>query len=179
VNGLVHDHVLTALLVAARSPIPVGSGAADAAEALDRLRRVALAEEGDHTVAPEELLDRLRAQLTTVAPEAGFSVEGGRDADIPPRVADALVGATGEALRNTRGHAGAAAGVEVHVILEPGCVEVAVVDDGVGFVRSEVPTNRLGIAASIESRMRGVGGAAQVRSELGRGTAVRVWWEDR
>jgi signal transduction histidine kinase len=176
VNGLVHDHVLTALLVASRSAVPVRS---DAADALQRLRRVALAEDDDDAVSPDALLDRLRAQVTTAAPEAGFSVEGARDADIPPRVADALVGAAGEALRNTRRHAGEAAGVEVHVILDPGCVEVAVVDDGVGFVRSEVPANRLGIAASIESRMHGVGGAAVVRSAVGRGTAVRVWWEDR
>ena len=34
VNGLVHDHVLTTLLVAARSPLPTESGAADAADAL-------------------------------------------------------------------------------------------------------------------------------------------------
>jgi signal transduction histidine kinase len=179
VNGLVHDHVLTTLLVASRSPLPDGSAAADAADALQRLRRVALAEEGDDAVSPDEMLDRLRAQLTAVAPHAGFGVEGERRADIPPMVADALVGATGEALRNTRRHAGEDAGVEVHVTLEQRCVEIAVVDDGVGFVRNEVPTNRLGIAASIDSRMRGVGGFAAVRSAVGRGTAVRVWWEDR
>lgn len=178
VNGLVHDHVLTTLLVAARSPLPTESGAADAADALVRLRRITLADPVHDAVTTGELLDRLRALLTTVAPDAGFSIDGGRSTDLPPMVADAVVGATGEALRNTRKHAGAAARVEVHVTLDEACVEVVVVDDGAGFVRGDVPPNRLGIAASIESRMHGVGGAAEVRSARGRGTAVRIWWAE-
>lgn len=126
-----------------------------------------------------ELLDRLRAQLTTIAPAAAFVVEGDHPEPIPARAAEALIGATGEALRNARRHAGSSADIEVHVVLDDDCVEIDVVDDGSGFLRSEVPVNRLGIVSSIEGRMRHAGGSAEVRSRQGRGTAVRVRWPER
>ncbi|MGT2425270.1 sensor histidine kinase [Amnibacterium kyonggiense] len=176
VNGLVHDHVLTTLLVAARTPGPTATLAADAGEALRRLGRLAAPGSTDDPLHSEELLDRVRAQLTAIAPDAAFGFEGERTAPITSRAAEALVGATGEALRNSRRHAGPTAAVEVHVVLQEDRVEVFVVDDGDGFVRSDVPDDRLGILTSIEGRMRQVGGTAAVRSRPGRGTAVRLGW---
>ena len=64
--------------------------------------------------------------------------------------------------------------------LDEACVEVVVVDDGAGFLRSDVPANRLGIVASIEGRMHGVGGRrGGPLAARGRGTAVRIWWAER
>ncbi|GAA2749735.1 ATP-binding protein [Amnibacterium kyonggiense] len=178
VNGLVHDHVLTTLLVAARSPEPIATVATDAAEALRRLGRLAAPHSSDDPLDAGELLDRVRAQLTAIAPDAAFGFEGERRAPIPPPAAEALLGAAGEALRNSRRHAGPGADIEVHVVLREDRVDVFVVDDGAGFVRAAVPENRLGILTSIESRMRQVGGSAVVRSQPGRGTAVQLCWSD-
>ena len=176
IDGLVHDHVLTTLLVTARGGPPSASVAAEAEDALRRLRRLADPDEAGEALDSTALLDRLRAQLTTIAPQAAFVVDGVRSEPFPARAAEALIGATGEALRNSRTHAGPSADVEVHVTLEPGCVAIVVVDDGPGFLRNDVPTNRLGILTSIEGRMRNVGGSAAVRSQPGRGTAVRLRW---
>ena len=179
INGLVHDHVLTTLLVAARGAPPDASLSADAQDALERLERLTQPGGSEQAVGATELLDRLRAQLTTIAPDAAFVVEGDHPGPIPARPAEALIGAVGEALRNSRRHAGPTADIEVHVTLDDDCVEISVIDDGAGFLRSEVPVNRLGIVTSIEGRMRNVGGTATVRSQRGRGTAVQLVWHAR
>ncbi|MGN6446069.1 sensor histidine kinase [Amnibacterium sp.] len=178
VNGLVHDHVLTTLLVAARGAAPTTTIAEDAADALRRLHRLASPDDDHEPARVGEVLDRLRAQLTSIAPDAGFVVEGHRSEPVEARAAAALVGAPAAALRNARKHAPGSA-VEVHVALDEARVEIVIVDDGKGFVRREVPPNRLGIVTSIEGRMRQVCGAADVRSQRGRGTAVRLRWPAR
>jgi signal transduction histidine kinase len=176
VNGLVHDHVLTTLLVAARSPISSPAAMDGAIEALDQLQRLTEPVDAKESVPATVLLDRLRAQLTAIAPDAHLAVDGDADLLLPPAVVDAVVGAVGEALRNSRRHAGPGAALEVHVIRRVEMLEIAVIDDGRGFDRNAVPQNRLGIAASIIGRTRSVGGTAEVRSHPGRGTAVRICW---
>ena len=49
-------------------------------------------------------------------------------------------------------------------------------DDGVGFDRSAVPTERLGVRRSIIERMAAVDGAAEVFSAPGNGTRVMLVW---
>ncbi|WP_375405906.1 sensor histidine kinase [uncultured Amnibacterium sp.] len=174
VNGLVHDHVLTTLLVAARGPST--SAAVDAVEALEQLRRLTEPGEEQQSLPDTVLLDRLRSLLSTIAPTARAVIDGTPSSPLPPKVIDALVGATGEALRNSRRHGGAGASIELHVSRGPDVLEIAVIDDGVGFDEHAVPANRLGIAASIVGRLRSVDGAADVYSHRGRGTAVRLRW---
>ncbi|WP_375387373.1 sensor histidine kinase [uncultured Amnibacterium sp.] len=177
VHGLVHDHVLTTLLVAGRSPEPSEVVAADAADALARLERLLQPDAQQRAATPGELLDRLRALTTATAPDAALVVEGASGPEaIPAAVVEVLVGAAGEGLRNSRRHAGAAATIEVRVLLVREHVEILVIDDGAGFAREAVPADRLGIAASIEARLRSVDGTAEVRSQPGRGTAVRIRW---
>jgi signal transduction histidine kinase len=56
-----------------------------------------------------------------------------------------------------------------------GCV-IEIADNGVGFDRRDVPLERLGLRVSIEERMAGAGGAAEIESSPGQGTTVTVAW---
>lgn len=87
-------------------------------------------------------------------------------------VAEALVGAVGEALTNAGRHAGAS---HVVVYVEPvdDGVFVAVRDDGCGFDPAIVRRG-MGLDRSIEGRIVEVGGNVEVDAAPGRGTEVRL-----
>ncbi len=85
----------------------------------------------------------------------------------------ALVHACREAMANAARHSGAR-GVSVYVEVEEDQVTAFVRDQGVGFARASVPSDRRGIAESIEGRMERNGGVAVIESEPGRGTEVRL-----
>jgi signal transduction histidine kinase len=95
------------------------------------------------------------------------------EADPPIAVAQALVGATQEALANVAKHAGIQQAV-VRVASTDAGVEVTVRDHGRGF-DPDRPAGGFGIAQSIVGRMRDVGGRAAVWSEPDRGTRVTLW----
>jgi signal transduction histidine kinase len=175
-----HDSVLQSLeallLDAGRKELPVR-------QRLDRLRagvrrqtsdiRVVLRHDqhipGAGLTAPlealvEEFMGRgLRVRLVTAELEA----------DPPVPVAQALVGATHEALANVAKHAGVQQAV-VRVASTDAGVEVTVRDHGRGF-DPDRPAGGFGIAQSIVGRMRDVGGRATVWSAPDRGTRVTLW----
>jgi signal transduction histidine kinase len=175
-----HDSVLQSLeallLGASRNDLPVR-------QRLDRLRagvrrqtsdiRVALRNDehvpGVGLSAPlealvEEFMGRgLQVRLVTAELEA----------DPPVPVAQALVGATHEALANVAKHAEIQQ-VVVRVASTDGGVEVTVRDHGRGF-DPDPPAGGFGIAQSIVGRMRDVGGRATVWSAPDRGTRVTLW----
>lgn len=97
--------------------------------------------------------------------------------DLPrldPTQVEAITRAVGEALNNAGKHAGAS---QVTVFLEPdedGHVFCSVKDDGGGFDETATRPG-IGISRSIVQRMHDVGGRAEVRSNLGRGTEVCLW----
>lgn len=95
---------------------------------------------------------------------------------VPMRVANALAGAAGEAVRNARRHAGTDTVVEVTARLDAEPIRVTVNDDGAGFDVRAVSDGSLGIAKSIVARMDDVGGCARVHSEPGGGTSVELVW---
>jgi len=92
---------------------------------------------------------------------------------VPPDVADALVGAIGEALTNAGKHA---APRTVTVFAEPvdGGLFCSVKDDGSGFDDRAVPEG-VGLARSIRGRIGEVGGRVEVDGNPGRGAEVRCW----
>jgi signal transduction histidine kinase len=64
----------------------------------------------------------------------------------------------------------------VTVELAPSALRVIVRDNGIGFERRSVPPHRLGVAVSIEGRMRQLdGGSAEIDTSR-RGTTVRLSW---
>jgi len=85
----------------------------------------------------------------------------------------ALVLAAREAMINAARHSGARR-VSVFVETDGDEVTAFVRDQGSGFTLEDVPTDRRGIADSIEGRMARFGGSAKVVAAPGQGTEVRL-----
>lgn len=174
VEALLHDSVLVALLASSRNSSRAAAAARDALERLDDLEH-----RGSESVpvAARDLMWRLQASATAIDAEARFSHALRERDPVPGDVAEALLEATAEALRNSVLHAGPAARA-VHVDAGPSGVEVSVLDDGRGFDVDSVGEARLGLAVSIRDRMRSLpGGRADIVSRPGVGTRVTLTWE--
>jgi signal transduction histidine kinase len=85
----------------------------------------------------------------------------------------ALLAAAREALVNAARHSGAST-ASLFIEIESDRMTAFVRDQGGGFDRAAVGADRRGIADSIEGRIRAVGGTADVQSDLGTGTEVRL-----
>ncbi|WEO77967.1 hypothetical protein BJQ94_02700 [Cryobacterium sp. SO2] len=193
IDALVHDSVISTLLMAGlgRSPLPVVSAhATKTLRQLDALRVPPV----QPVVLVSDVVRRIVRLTAQIAPDATVRVDdparpGGGAAierTVPSVAVVAMLGAAGEALRNSVASAAGrpiphAPPRRVHrtvTVLSTidGC-QITVSDDGVGFDPGAVPPERLGIAQSIVGRMGRVpGGAANVRSAPGRGTDVVLAW---
>jgi signal transduction histidine kinase len=101
--------------------------------------------------------------------EIGVVVVG----DHPPTdPAVALIGATREGLLNAVRHGGPP--VSLYAEIGTDRAEVFIKDRGPGFELSQVPADRLGVRESIIGRVRRHGGAAEVVSNPGQGTEIRL-----
>jgi len=92
------------------------------------------------------------------------------------KVADpvrALIAAAREALVNAAKHAKVET-VSLYAEVEPGEVNVFVRDRGLGFEMAMVEPDRHGVRGSIVGRMERHGGRAEVRTQPGEGTEVRL-----
>jgi signal transduction histidine kinase len=89
------------------------------------------------------------------------------------QVGHALVQAAGEAMNNAGRHSHAP-NISVYAEVEPDSIVAYVRDEGKGFDPSSVPEDRRGIADSITGRIARFGGTAEIVSELGTGTEVRI-----
>jgi signal transduction histidine kinase/phage shock protein PspC (stress-responsive transcriptional regulator) len=117
----------------------------------------------------------LRDTAAEVEDAYGVPVEVVVVGDVP--VGDdlaALVAAMREALQNAARHSGAGR-VDVYAEVAASGVEVFVRDRGIGFDPATVPSDRLGVRRSIVDRMVRHGGSADVRSQPGAGTELRLW----
>jgi signal transduction histidine kinase/phage shock protein PspC (stress-responsive transcriptional regulator) len=94
------------------------------------------------------------------------------DLDVDERVG-ALVNAAREAMVNAAKHAKVQT-ISLYAEVEPEKVSVFVRDRGVGFDLSTVEEDRHGVRGSIIGRMERHGGKAEIRSEPGDGTEVRL-----
>ena len=172
VAAMIHDQVLHTLALIQRN-------AGDVKE----VQRLARGQERtlrgwlyQSTASPAE---RLSAAIEEAAAEVedafAIAVEtvlvGDRDMDDRVR---ALVAATREALVNAARHAKVSA-VSLYAEVEPDQISVFVRDRGVGFDPSTVDDERHGVRGSIVGRMRRHGGRAEIRSEPGGGTEVRLY----
>lgn len=193
IDALVHDSVISTLLMAGlgRSPLPVVSEhAAKTLRQLDALR--------EPPVQPVVLVSEVLRQLTRLAGQIAPDAVVRRDTPgrsdstaavertVPAVAVAAMLGAVGEALRNSvraaagpGGPAGPARRVcrTITLLSTTDVCQITVSDDGVGFDPALVPPERLGIAQSILGRMQQVpGGAANLRSAPGQGTDVVITW---
>ncbi|WP_104130467.1 sensor histidine kinase [Cryobacterium sp. N21] len=180
INALVHDSVLSTLLMAGlnrASPTVVARQARFTLDQLDALGT-------DARTAPvsgADFANQLRHQCQQLAAAVHVTILQNDLKPIPAPVVLALLGAAGEALRNSV----AAAGVghphqvrrRVTLSADRNAIHLAVTDDGVGFDSAQVPDNRLGIVESIVGRMERVpGGSAVITSRPGHGVTVDLFW---
>ncbi|MBT8225087.1 MAG: PspC domain-containing protein [Dactylosporangium sp.] len=94
------------------------------------------------------------------------------DTEVDERLA-ALLAATREALVNAARHAKVSS-VSLYAEAEPDLIAVFVRDRGVGFDPSNINEDRHGVRGSIIGRMQRHGGKAEIRTEPGEGTEVRL-----
>ncbi len=178
-DALIHDEVLAALESVSRSDsLEEARAARDAVGAAAHRLRLGPRQDAPDGAALRE--DLLAAVLTTYAwATTDFDPVQPGLAPVPGQVAQGLVQATAEALRNVAAHAypldqpGPATVRLVHTADE---VRVVVADDGCGFRRDQVRPTSFGLALAIEDRMDTVGGHGSVHSVPGEGTRVELAW---
>ncbi|BBH16649.1 histidine kinase [Nocardioides baekrokdamisoli] len=93
--------------------------------------------------------------------------------DAPLTESSAIVAAAREAMANAARHGGGSA-VSVYAEVSDDTVEVFVRDRGPGFDIDAIPADRHGVRDSIVGRMERHGGTAEIVSQLGEGTNVRL-----
>jgi PAS domain S-box-containing protein len=123
----------------------------------------------------EGLVGALQQRLDAVEKRAGVDarllVEG--EGELPASVEEALYRIAQEALNNALKHAGAS-NVTVRVCSRDDCVELEVIDDGVGFYLGTTGDNGgLGLT-SMRERAEKIDGILDIASAPGEGTRVRV-----
>ena len=176
-DALVHDEVLVALERLARED--AGDEARRGASAVAALL---LAGPGEEPVSQVRLREELLQAVLSTCPFAETRFDAEPDAPVPvpvpDEVAEALVSAATEALRNAAAHAyqDAAGPVSVELRHLADEVRVVVADQGRGFRRDRVPASSFGVALSVENRMDAVGGSARIDTAPGEGTRVTLSW---
>jgi signal transduction histidine kinase len=177
-DALLHDSVLTTLLIAAAGGESPERTEAMARNALDVVSGVRgeprernRSETFEHAVAAVEREFAPMRGLVQLDLHAAHGVE------LPGRVADTLVAAMLQALSNSIKHAGPmAARVARAAPSGQGGIRITVRDDGKGFDVTGIAPERLGVRVSILERVRLIGGVAEIRSTPGVGTTVLLEW---
>jgi signal transduction histidine kinase len=116
----------------------------------------------------------LSAAAADVEELHGVRVELASAGDCPvDEGAGAVVLAAREAMTNAAKFAGVEE-IDVYVEVTDEALAVFVRDRGAGFDRAAVPSDRRGLAESIEGRLERAGGRATVTSAPGEGTEVEL-----
>jgi len=182
-DGLIHDTVMAALIVAAqaRSQEVFDAARKAAVLALSELAAVMLGREDHSTsITGQEFVNRIQAATSQYSPV--FTCEAERDPTLllPLGSARAIIQAATEAARNSCLHA---PGSPPHIVVRCGPshptslreVTVQISDRGPGFEVSQVSPRRLGVRVSIIQRMTEANGEAHILSSK-HGTTVRLTW---
>lgn len=178
IDALIHDSVLTTLLVSATAADAEAEKEAQdlARSAIEKLISAQLVSSSDQTISVSSLFGALEVAISRQSMQINVDVEGASDEPVPSEVAAAVTEATLQALANAIQHAGNGATIEV--LLRGGAkgIKVVVKDKGKGFRPSRTPKNRLGLRLSIVGRMQSVGGRVFIDSKIGIGTNVIIEW---
>ena len=166
-----HDSVLQTLTLIQRSEDP--RKMASLARSQERELRSWLYARAP--VPGEDLLSTaLEAGVARVEDERHVAIDFVRvgDATLDER-GRALVGAATEAMINAAQHSGAGR-ISVYLEVDEATAELWVTDQGKGFDKASISSDRRGLADSITGRMVRHGGTAVVESQSGEGTEVHL-----
>jgi signal transduction histidine kinase len=179
----IHDSVLQVLTLVQRRGTELGGEAAVlgrlAGEQEGALRALVggLRGSAGAAVAPGGDVD-LRGQLERYAGPSVTVTAPAHVVPLPATVADELCLAVAAALANVHQHCAPQARAWVLVEAEDGTVTVTIRDNGPGIAPGRLAEaaaeGRLGIAQSIEGRLRDLGGVADIVSVPGQGTEVEL-----
>jgi len=177
-GALVHDKVLTALLLAAKATTPEEKAAASdlAIKAITKLNEPARATDGA-LISGRSFFEALtkialgQDALIRVSKSENESIE------LPDNVGGALTEAVLQAIINSQQHAGSWAVRELHLKSNSHGIKIVIKDNGRGFRMSRVPKNRFGIRVSIIERVQAAGGRAFIDSRPGAGTNIIIEWD--
>lgn len=177
VDALVHDAVLTTLLVSvnAISEAEQKSAAELATRAIEKLQSDGHAQL-DENISVHSLFVALESAATGKDAQLQVDIEGASDESISGSVALALTEAALQALSNSLLHAGSGAKRELLLRAKRNRIKIVVKDDGRGFRASRIPKNRLGLRLSIIKRVEAVGGKVFIDSKPGQGTNIVIEW---
>lgn len=176
-DALVHDKVLTTLLLSAKANTPeeqraVAEMAVSAISSLNEAQR----EVSSESVSGISFLAALEKSGKRQEPNLLVSISDQSPIEIPEAAAKALTEATLQAIVNSQQHAGAGVTRELHLKTNRSGIKIVVKDDGRGFRMSRVPKSRLGVRTSIIRRVELVGGRAFVDSKPGAGASIILEW---
>jgi signal transduction histidine kinase len=178
-DELVHDQVLTTILLAAKADTPDRKIMAteSATAAIERLQSAASDEVSElQEISVGSFVDSLQESLRRGYPNALISVTKDRDFAMPISVGIALADATIQAMTNSMQHAGHRAIRQVRLKADRHGLKIVVKDDGKGFWESKIPKNRLGIRNSIRRRANMVGADVRIESQPRKGATVVLKW---
>ncbi len=167
-----HDGVLQTLALVERKGDPLLAAAAQRTE--QRLRAYLAGSQSEETTIDQAIREAV-SDAAALYPELAVRVVVAPDVGVLDKARTAaLAAATRECVINAGKHAGAC---RVNVYVEPDendrGVVVVVRDDGPGFDSTRVGAG-YGLRHSVVDRVQEVGGAADVMTELGRGTEVTL-----
>mgnify|MGYP000650372735 CR=1 FL=1 len=176
-DALVHDKVLTTLLMAsrARSDEEQQAAARLAIAAITALNSVPVSTRVG-SVTASNFFAALEKIAQSQDASLAVSIAQVDNLLIPEVVAAALTEATLQAIANSQQHAGEKATRSLVLKGHKGGIKIVVKDDGRGFRMSRVPKNRLGVRISIIERVELVGGHAFIDSRPGDGTNIVLEW---
>ena len=179
VDALVHDSVLTTLLVAAKAQSAEEEEAAAelATAAIQKLNLVQndIQNPGGN-ISVASLFGALEESVKRGFPSVQVDSQGANDNPIPEVVAAALTGATLQAVSNSITHAGASAQRIVMLRAAKSRVKIVIKDDGRGFRPSRVIKSRLGLKLSVIDRVEAVGGRVFIDAKPGVGATIVIEW---
>lgn len=177
-DALVHDSVLTTLLIAAHaeSEQQRSLAAKSATNAIARLKSARSEELETTELTLASFFQALEVRIELASSEFKVSLVGMSDLRISSPIAVALTEATLQAVDNSIKHAGQATERIVHLRGYRSGLKIVVSDNGKGFRPSQVAKDRIGISSSIVSRVTNVGGKVFIDSSPGIGTNVVIEW---
>lgn len=182
IDALVHDKVLTTLLVAANSKSPEEFSAAvelaDAAvESLEGLESDLV--DKREIITANSLFRALKDAVARMNANVEITIDNSSDQQVEPRVADALTEATLQAVHNSLLHAGSNAKRGLKMRTNGGRLKIVIFDTGRGFRVSRISASRLGLRLSIIDRVEKVGGRVFIDTKPGHGTNIILEWGEK